>query len=157
VSFVDTSYFQLAEHIVGDDEEDTQLLHAMYHEPLVYLRSHRWAPAVEQAWLAYGIGKIVALFLVEFVEPVGGAESCLWIVVGDLPSAYFVVERARNAANALEVYYELMDDWIGAVRCGEGLPDVFPVEAAPTAENADQLEWRLAFIREEIIPALSPD
>ena len=87
MSLVDTTAFQRAEYAVGEDEDDTRLLHAMFSKALAYLQSHEWAPAIDQAWLAYGVGKVIALFFFEFVELVAGTDSCLWIVVGDLPSA----------------------------------------------------------------------
>ena len=82
----------------------------------------------------------------------------LWIVVGDLPSAYLVVEPDDSPGDALERYCGLMEDWIAAVRDGADLNNVYPVTAEPTPptrENADLLERRVAFLLAEIIPRMT--
>ena len=47
-----------------------------------------------------------------------------------------------------------MDDWIDAVRQGGSLFDVFRIDAPPTIDNTTQLESRLGFIRDKIIPLI---
>jgi len=78
----------------------------------------------------------------------------LWVIVGDLPSAYLVVETDDSPADAMERYCGLMEDWIAAVRDGTSLQDVFPVTADPTPESALLLEKRIAFLLAEIIPRM---
>lgn len=77
----------------------------------------------------------------------------MWVVVGDLPTAYLVVEPEDSPAQALERYCDLMEQWIASVRDGQ-LSEVFPVSAEPTLENADALEKRIAFLLAEIIPRM---
>jgi hypothetical protein len=79
----------------------------------------------------------------------------LWIVVGDLPSAYLVVVPPDSPQSALERYCSLMEEWVAAVRIGGELSDVFPVRADPTIENATMLAERIAFLRREIIPDMN--
>jgi len=78
----------------------------------------------------------------------------LWVVVGDLPNAYLVVEPNASPAVVMEQYCSLMEDWIAAVRDGTRLREVFPVAAEPTTENALQLERRIAFLLQQIIPRM---
>jgi hypothetical protein len=103
-------------------------------------------------YFAYGIGGIVALFLLEFEGKTGGTDDKLWVVTGDLPSAYMVVESDESPRKVLERYCELMDDWVSALRRGGDFRNVYPVPAARTKEHADMLEQRLAFLRKEVIP-----
>jgi hypothetical protein len=109
-------------------------------------------------YLAHGVGGVLAVFFVEFPRKIKGTDDKLWIVVGDLPSAYLVVEPDDSGADALERYCGLMEDWIAAVRDGADLNNVYPVTAEPTRENADSLERRVAFLLAEIIPRMAqPD
>ncbi len=99
------------------------------------------------------VGGVVAFFLVRFRAPAGGTDPWLWVVVGDLPSAYFVVDEGSDPVEALEAYCEPMEAWTEAVLASRPLDDVFAVAAQPTEANARALLRRLAFLRAEVIPA----
>ena len=150
---IDTSSFEALNEISGADPEDTQFLQALAEQASNYVRSFRWCPPIEQLLLAFGVGGVLGLFLVRFERPIGGADDReLWIVVGDLPSAYFVTDDAESPAEALETYCELMEDWADQVLSGAGVSGSFPVAAEPTTEHAEMLKSRLEFIREKLIP-----
>ena len=68
-----------------------------------------------------------------------------------------VVNEPESCREALENYCSLMDDWVAAVRSGGDLNTVFPVDAAATLRNADDLSGRLGFVRKEIIPTSPTD
>jgi hypothetical protein len=147
--------FQLLADIRGDDDEDTRLLREMGEEANEFIREHEWCPPIRGFYLAYGIGGVVGLFLVDFAEAIADSpDDSLWIVVGDLPSAYFVSESADTPRAALECYCHIMDDWLAAVMNDTDLEEVYPVEAEPTEQNARELQSRLEFLRTEIIPAM---
>lgn len=137
----------------GDDQEDTDLLKAAQAEADAYVRSFAWCRGVKEVYFGAGVGGVVAVFLYRVDAP-PRVDEWLWVVVGDVPSAYLVTDRARVPAAALEVYCELMEGWIEAVRSGTGLDSAFPVAAQATPENADLLERRVEFIRKRIIPSL---
>ena len=147
--------FQRVPDIVGDDEEDTASLREMAVAAREYITSFAWCPPISAMYLAHGVGGVAALFLAELSRKIQGTDDRLWIVVGDLPSAYLVVEPQDSPAQALERYCELMEDWIAAVRDARNLDDVYPVSAEPTTENADLLERRVAFLLAEIIPRMT--
>jgi hypothetical protein len=147
--------FQLSADIRGDDEEDTKLLRGMAAEAKAFITGHEWCPPLRGFYLAYGIGGVVALFLVDFTKAIEDSpDDSLWIVVGDLPSAYFVSESADTPRAALECYCYIMDDWVAAVINDTDMEEVYPVEAEATEENARELQSRLDFLRTEIIPAM---
>lgn len=151
---IDVSKFQVAPNLIGDDPEDTRQLIMMADRAANYVRSHSWAPPIQRLLLAYGIGGVLALFLVEFELPIDGTDDQLWAVAGDLPSAYFVIDQARTPADAIEVYCELMEDWANKVLSGGDLSDEYPVEAEPTIEHAEMLLSRVDFIRQKLIPSV---
>jgi len=152
---LDREDFQLLADLRGDDDEDTKLLRDMGREAKVFITGHEWCPPIRNFYLAYGIGGVVALFLVDFAEAIADSpDDSLWVVVGDLPSAYFVSESADTPRAALECYCYIMDDWIAAVANDTDLEEVYPVDAEATEENARELQSRLDFLRTEIIPAM---
>jgi len=140
------------EEMRGDCEEDTTLLKEMLEQATNYLKSHKWCPEIEEKYFGFGVGGIVAVFLFKFNKKIEGTDDFLWVVVGDLPLAYFVVDSANNPKEALEAYCELMEDWAAAVTNGTSLDEVYPVNVPPTSEYAKMLSSRICFIREEIIP-----
>lgn len=137
--------------IVGYDEEETRLLNMMAAEARQYILGFRWTPRKFQCEFVWGIGGIFALFLLRFDELIGGTDDRLWVVVGDLPSAYMVVEPDDSAHEAAERYCELMADWCDAVTSKSDLTEVYPVRSAPTAANVDLLRRRLDFIRGDFL------
>jgi hypothetical protein len=145
------------ENVAGDDADDTRRLRAMAAEAREYITSFKWCLPIKAMFLADGFGEIIAIFLFEFEGMVGGTDDRLWVVVGDLPSAYMVVEPQDCAREALERYCELMEDWINAVLITHNFDDVFPVDAAESSTNAEDLRSRLGFLRREIIPHINAD
>lgn len=135
----------------GDPEEAAEV-EALHQEASTYLRSFHWCPEVRRTYLGDAVPGIFGLFLFELSAAIRGTEDdCLWVVVGDLPSAYFVVDEAPNPAAALSVYCDLMEDWIRAVRENTSLEAVYPVAAEPTEQHAGMLASRITFLRERII------
>lgn len=128
----------------------------MADSAISFLRSFHWCPTITAIGLGFGVGGIFGLFLVEFAEPAGGSDDRLWVVTGDLPSTYFVVEPGETIAETIERYCSLMDDWSGAVLTAGDFEEVFPVRAARTKENAIALRGRMKFLREEVIPLTRP-
>ncbi len=152
---VDLDRVVSADEMVGDDETDTQQLREMLGWAEAYMRSFHWCPPVIERYLAFGIGGVVAVFLFKLGRKINEIDDWLWVVVGDLPSAYLVTDRARNAREVLSLYCELMDDWARAALSGRTADKIFPVNAPATPEVARMLLSRMQFIREQIIPEIS--
>lgn len=150
---LDLSRLIPAADIAGEDESETAELRGMLRDAEAYLRAFDWCPSIVERYLGYGLGGVIALFLFQLGEKIQGVDDQLWVVVGDLPSAYLVCDEAATPAAALEVYCGLMEDWAQAVLNGSSLDDVFPVTAEPTTEHANMLLSRTKFIRECLIPS----
>lgn len=147
--------FQRLPDIMGDDAADTASLREMATSARDYITSFNWCPPINAGYLASGVGGIVAIFLFEFTSKIQDTDDRLWVIVGDLPSAYLVVEPGDSPPDALERYCSLMEDWIAAIRDSTPLDKAFPVAAEPTSENAESLERRVAFLLAEIIPRMA--
>jgi hypothetical protein len=139
--------------VAGENQAETDSLRQMLHSAEEYLISFKWCPAITERYLGYGVGGIIAVCLFRLDRSIKGTDDWLWVVVGDLPSAYLVVDEAPDATAAMGVYCHLMEDWANAVLSGRALNDVFPVNAEATVDNARMLLSRTRFIREKLIPA----
>ena len=150
---MDTSVLIPETKIQGEDQEETQELKSMLQEAKEYIESFNWTPKISQAYMGIGLGGVIGVFLFKFAHAIKGTEDeYLWVIVGDIPSAYLVTEEAPGPVQALEIYCELMNDWAEAVTNNSSLEEVFPVKAPATKEHAEMLFSRITFIREKIIP-----
>jgi hypothetical protein len=148
---IDGEGLQEESKIKGEDAEDTALLREMAAEAREYLEDFDWCPKITGVYLAFGVGGIVAVFLVQFEEAIEGADDALWVIVGDLPSAYVDVQPDDDGMVALGRYCSMMEDWSFNVLKDLSLEECFPVAAEATHENAEMLRQRLAFIHTEIL------
>ncbi len=149
---VDLTKLTSIDRIDCGDAEEAALLKGMAERAVRYLRKHGWCPPIDRVYFGCGVGGVVAVFLCHFSEPVRGKDEWLWVVEGDVPSVYLVLDQAPDPASALETYCQLMDEWISAVLGGRSLEGAFPVEAKSTPENANNLRSRLRFIRTRLLP-----
>jgi hypothetical protein len=99
-----------------------------------------------------GLGGIVAVFLAELDQPASGVDEWLWVVVGDIPPAYLVVDECPTPIVALEAYVELMQQWVGLAHEGKQSDEVFPVNVLAAPENAEKLQKRLEALMTTVIP-----
>jgi len=124
---------------------------ALASEAKSFVESHRWCQEVTSVDLAWAVAGVLGVFEVRISPARPEVDSVLWVVVGDLPSAYLVQDDAPTWREALDGYVFEMWRWVNAVRQGEPLDDVMPVAAEPTLEHAEMLAGRLAFIESEIL------
>ena len=135
----------------GETEKDTRLLREMADEARRYLLSFHWCKGIQKGWFGWGVGGIAAVFLFEIEPANADVDKLLWVVAGDLPPAYLVVDESATALDALKIYLELMQEWISAVRAGKSTEECIPVNRAATRESADALETRLNFLKHEFL------
>jgi hypothetical protein len=131
------------EEMRGDDEVDTELLHADYTKARAFLLNQKWCFGLGNAYFGEGIGGIVSIFLMELYPVPTGIDQWLWVVVGDLPSAYFVVDECSNPLEALRWYIADRRRWVELAFGGETSPDVMPVDTPANPHYAEMLERRL--------------
>jgi hypothetical protein len=149
---VEFKHITPAEQLAGEDPSETRQLREMLHRAETYLRSFNWCPPIAERFLGYGVGGVITVFLFKLAGKVNGTDEFLWVVEGDVPSAYLVTDNAPDPGSALAVYCEMMEEWANAVLNGSPLNEVFPVGAPATRDNANKLLSRTRFIRERLIP-----
>jgi hypothetical protein len=134
-----------------DDEEDRSLYQAMVAQARSFLEGFRWCAGVRALYGGKAVPGVVAVFLAEITPAEAGVDQTLWVVVGDIPSAYLVLDRAPNSNDALGIYIDNMRRWVSAVRAGESTRGLIPVNTDPTPESAEMLASRLDFLEREIV------
>jgi hypothetical protein len=149
---VDTPLLSSISSMKGGNPQDTRLLRSMFEEARGYLLSFDWCREIKESWFGWGVGGVCAVFLFEIIPTKRNVDRWLWVVVGDLPSAYLVLDGSPTPMKALETYVELMQEWVNAVKQGKSTNEVIPVKAEQTTENADLLERRLIFLRKKVLP-----
>jgi hypothetical protein len=149
---VDVRKMRPVDSIEGDSVVDTNLLREMAKKAHEFRREQEWCERIDHEYLAYGVGGVVAVFLFQITPSSEDVDSCLWVVVGDLPPAFLVVDDNSTVADALDGYCSEMEAWVEAAETGESVDDLIPVNAPPTPANVEQLKGRLRFLRTEILP-----
>ena len=140
--------------MAGDDQEDTALLKESYLKARNFLLSHKWCLGIGEMYFGAGLGGIVAVFLAA-IDPVPtGVNEWLWVIVGDIPPAYLVLDDCPAPIEALKIYIELMREWVDLAQQGISSSDVIPVNVPSTPENAAMLQDRLDSLTNTILPWL---
>jgi hypothetical protein len=135
----------------GEDDEETAQLKELFVRAKEYLCSFSWCKRIIDSFFGIGIGRPLGVFLFRIEPSHENVDEWIWVIVGDLPPAYITTDQAPNPAAALDGYIGAMEEWVTAVRMGKPTKDLIPVNAQPTLEWADELEWRLRFIDREIL------
>src|SRR5256885_471720 len=87
---VDLGCLTLVGKMTGEDAAETEQLREMLARAEAYLRSFQWCPPIAERYIGFGIGGVIALFLFKMERAINNTDEWLWVVGGDLPSAYFV-------------------------------------------------------------------
>ena len=152
VELVDTSSFPVGRDIDYVGDEAVAALEALAADAWAFVDRYRWDPPIEDLVLAFGLGPILGLYLLRFAPGGPPEDRERWVVVGDLPPMHFETDEAPTPSLALRLYCAIAQDWADCVLAGADLSDSYPIETAPTAEHAQMLLSRVAFIRETLVP-----
>lgn len=66
-----------------------------------FLLSHAWCKGITAGYLAFAVAGVIGVFLFEIVPYRPDVDDTLWVVAGDLPSAYLVTDDAETWQEAL--------------------------------------------------------
>ena len=125
-------------------------LMTLFNEAKSYLEKQNWCSNIVGCWFDRSYVDKLAVFYFKIV-PLGEADEFVWIIVGDIPPAYIDIETASNGALAIQAYTDIMEDWVTAVVNGEGVDEVYPIDAPANEEYASMLASRIKFIRNKIL------
>lgn len=146
--------------ISGDDELDTKLLREMSEDARRYISAFSWCEAVIDSYFAGGVGGVFAIFFFRIRPCRPGIGPWIWIMVGDVPSAYLPLADCSSPAEAFETYVLGMTKWVVLAREGktgtaeQGVP---PVNVPSTPEWAERLNLKLEGLKTIITPFFEDD
>ena len=139
----------------ADDRRTKQLASMLtISVPVNYLHTQKWCIGMGDVYFGVGLGSVFSVFLVEIDPQPTGVDRWLWVIVGDIPSAYLVTDESPNPIAAAETYIGLMRSWIGMAREGESSSTTFPVNLPTTPESANRLERKIDSLQQHILPWL---
>lgn len=139
------------EELKNSDLEDVDLLLQLADEAVLFVKSQSWCKNIIKIFFDRGWGDMVAVFFV-LIEPNGyNVDDSIWVIVGDLPPAYFDPINCKNGAQALAFYVDCMQEWVSRVYSEESIDDVISVNVPPEKKYAQMLESRLNIIKDEIL------
>jgi hypothetical protein len=138
--------------MVGEDDDETERLRKMEQKARDFINQFPWCEGIREFYFGDGIGDVVAIFLAQISQAKPSIDEYLWIVVGELPSAYLVTEDSPRPKEALEGYIWEMRKWVELAKQGRTSEEVIPVNVPPTPEWAEILGSRLDTLEKEIIP-----
>lgn len=121
----------------------------LHKEAENYLKNFDWCLRIKKSWYEskFSSYNIIGVFLFE-IEPINeNVDDFIWVIVGDLPTVY-LDKTVTSGMEAVEIYCELMEDWIENVKKGKSLEECFPIPNEPTIENANLLKSRVDLIKE---------
>jgi hypothetical protein len=139
--------------LAGDEDKDA--IGNAAKEANLYCTSFSWCEAVLESYFGGGVAGVFAVFLLHIVPSRDGIGDWMWVVVGDVPSAYLPLDDAESAEKVFEQYLNGMSRWVEFARQGkhgsadDGVP---PVGIEATPESAELLHQRLESLRQIIAP-----
>lgn len=148
---VDFTKLTLVEDLQSEDASELPAKLALVQKAKQFVAGFAWCGAVERVYAGMVIPPMVGTFLVQINATKPDVDRVLWVIVGDIPPAYLVVDEAPSPSTALEKYIELMSEWVDAVEAEKSVETLIPVNAPPTKEYAAMLRTRLTFLRDRVL------
>ena len=136
--------------MAGEDDEETRRLRNMEQTARDFIGDFDWCEEIRAFYYGAAVGNVFAVFLAHIRPAQNTVDEYLWIVVGDLPSAYLVTDDSANPKEALEGYIWEMRKWVALAKEGRSSDDIIPVNVPPTPEWAEALESRLDALEQKL-------
>ncbi len=140
------------EQMAGEDADETAMFQLAVRAAQKYLGAFPWCRQVLGSYFGDGIGGVIEVFFFHIEPAREGVDEWLWVLVGDLPPAYLVIDNCKTPSEALEGYIQQMTRWVELAKRGTKSPDVIRVCAKLTSEEAAALEKRLDFLKRYALP-----
>lgn len=143
--------------LIAEVPDDADEIGALARRATSYVMSFEWTSEVIAIFAGIVVPEIIGVFLLNIRPARPEVDDWLWVVVGDVPPAYLVTDDCPNPATALDGYIGEMEQWVAAVRNGEPVDELIPVNVPPTKEFADMLESRLTLLRADLLSQYGHD
>jgi hypothetical protein len=140
------------DEMYGEDERETELLERMHADAVRYVKSLDWCGGIYEDFYGYGVGGVAAVFFFRVDGRAVARDGWLWVIVGDIPPAYFPLPGIATAAEALRAYLREMGKWVALARQGRRSEDLLRVNVPATPEWAEALAVRLKMLQDTVLP-----
>lgn len=120
-----------------------------------FLKSQKWCKNILRGMFDRGWCHIIGVFYFSIEPTDKHIPNAIWVIVGDLPSAYIDVEDNPNGACAIDAYVMEIQKWIDYVIEGKPVEDLIPIRAPKTKEYAKILQSRIDVVKNEILANLN--
>jgi hypothetical protein len=127
---------------------------SLIEESKQFLSSYSWCYHIKDGWLFTNLGKVLCVFLYEIDNSHSLEDNFLWVVVGDLPPIYLDTYNVLSNRDALEVYVEIVNDWIYHVETNQSLEKCFPLASDHSSESLQKLKKRTDLLQNAILPEI---
>ncbi|MEW5824377.1 MAG: hypothetical protein AB1766_08545 [Pseudomonadota bacterium] len=142
---------------VSAQREDIDEIKSMYREAREFLEFYDWCSEIEESYVGMLYPGLVAVFLFKISPARNDVDEWIWVIVGDVPSAYLTTDECPNPAAALDGYIGAMLEWVEAAQKGNSVAELIPVNVPATKENGDKLKTRLDFLDERVLSEYQED
>jgi hypothetical protein len=149
---IDLSKLVPISELAGEDAEESEQLKGLANCARDFIKSFDWCLEVREIHAGIAVAEVVGVFLITLVPARPDIDQHLWVIVGDIPPAYLVIDQAPTPVDALLLYTDLMQEWVNAVKAGQTITELIPVNVTPTEVSAKMLESRLRYLVERIVP-----
>lgn len=122
-----------------------------------FLLYYKWCRAIIEEYVGIFVDGVIGVFLFRIDAARPDVDEWIWVMVGDLPSAYLTCEQSPNPATALDGYIGAMSEWVEAALNGKSVAKLIPVNVPATKENGDLLGKRLKFLDERVLSRYRDD
>ena len=148
---VDVSKMILIDTIMKKDIKDDLSIYSLTVEAKQFILNKKWCKNIINGYLAKSIEGIMCVYFFEIEPSQKNIDNYLWVIVGDIPPAYLVIDNSPDANSAINTYVNEMRIWIKAVKNNESLENIIPLNVPPEEKYADMLETRMVFIEKKIL------
>jgi len=138
----------------ADDPDIHEDLGAALAEARDYINFYDWGKVIKKEYLGYGAEGIIYIFLFEISPGRPDVPQWIWVIVGDVPSAFIPGDETKTPYQALDEYIGAMEEWVEAARQGKSVAKLIPVNVDANLANAEMLAGRLKFLEEKVLPLL---
>lgn len=138
-------------------EDDRHNFSSLLEDAKKEITFYDWCLGIEETYVGLYEAEILGVFLFRIKPSRQEVDEWVWVIVGDLPPIYITCEESPNPVCAVDSYIGAMREWVEAVKNGDALDKVVPVEAEPSIENALMLQNRLEILNKRIVQANKGD
>jgi hypothetical protein len=97
---LDFSKLTSIEGMVEETDEESRQFQTLNQRAATFLQSFKWRGTIKASYFGLGVADIVGVFLFILVPVSEAVDRLVWVVVGDIPSAYLAADLAPNPACA---------------------------------------------------------